>query len=156
MGKGVIKTTGMPQVSPIVQGAINLSLPLTSYLFGTIEDSSAPQGTPIPFIQPFGQQMGIGNRDKVNFETVTINGLTIANGVRLLAKGTIVSINAGNDGGILFDKAMQMNIPFYHPYAQQAGLVAPAPGTATSGTLVNYETVIDPVAGPTAIALVII
>jgi hypothetical protein len=155
MGKGVIKTTGMPQVSPIQPG-LSLSLPPAFYSMGTIQDINNPQLPPIPFIQAFGTQLGLGLNLKVNYETITINGITIANGVKLVNRGEIVSLNTNNDGGTLMDRASQAVIPFYQPYANEMGLVAAVQGGA-NGTMVNFDVVTDTRSGtPVAVALVIV
>lgn len=150
MGKGIIKTTGIPSgttvqttvTTVVATGATATSAsqyngtnPAGQVITGTLDDNSNPVIT-YNFIQPYGAELGLSVGAKVNFDFVTVNGQPVATTVKLLEKGVIESINATNDGGTLKDRALKTSIPFAQPYCKETLLVV--------GSIVNYVTVIDP------------
>jgi|GEM_PF-1747679 hypothetical protein len=157
-GPVIVGPTTSPQ--PVAgSGGFGTNPPPTQTVTGVLQD--ADTGAFINFIQPFGIQLGIAVGVKVNYATVTISGQPIANSLRLLQRGEIMSIDTSGDAnndsvGTLLDKATGNVIPFAMPYCQESGLIPAVPGGA-KGTMVHFETVIDPnTALLTAVALEII
>jgi hypothetical protein len=140
-------------------GAFGTPLPPSQTVTGTLQDIDS--GAIINFIQPFGIQLGIVAGAKVNYVSITVAGQAVANSVRLLQRGEIMSIDTSGDAnndsiGTLLDRATGNIIPFAMAYCQESGLVAAVPGSS-KGTMVHFETVIDPnTALVTAVALEII
>src|SRR5579885_752058 len=115
---GVGTTLNQPsgsQVGPITTKQ-PAGTPLGVTLTGTLTDNANPQGTPINFIQPFGIELGIVVGVKVLYNTVTVNGQVIANCVRLLQRGEILTINPTDDSGLLLDHSSGSTIPYYMAY----------------------------------------
>jgi hypothetical protein len=163
MGKGIVKTTGIPSgttvqttvTTVVATGATATSAsqydgtdPAGQVITGTLDDNSNPAVT-YNFMQPYGAELGLAVGVKVNFNFITVNGQPIATTVTLLEKGVIESINATNDGGTLKDRALKTSIPFAQLYCKETLLVV--------GSVVSYDKVIDPnTAGVVATALVLI
>jgi hypothetical protein len=96
--------------------------------------------------------MGIAVGVKVMYNTVNTSGGVVANMVRLLEKGEILTINQDDTTGTLVDKASGSIIPFAMEFATETGLT-PRAGQ-TKGTMVHFETIVDPNSGNiTAVAL---
>lgn len=159
MGKALIKSTststgGTTGVTTTVastgatgstpQGITN---PPGQVVSGTLEDVQS--GAVINYSQAFGAELGIAVGVKVNYQTVTIGGQTVANVVTLAHRGEVTSINSTNDGGTLTDKATKASIPFAQVGVAESGIVA--------GTKVNFEKIVNPLTGAvTAVALNVI
>jgi hypothetical protein len=148
MGKGIIKgvggsttpvrtviTTEYDGLNPTTSTDGKSTTPPGGVVKGTITDSQS--GASIPFEQPFGMEIGLQDGLKVNYNTVVVNGVTIANCVRFIEKGIVDSVNQTNDGGTIKDKASQSVIPFSQLYVSESGIKVGVP--------VTYDRVIDPV-----------
>jgi hypothetical protein len=158
MGKGIVRTVNNPAggstgigITVSSTGATgSSSQPITNppgqVLSGTITDST---GNPVNFSQSFGAELGIQVNSKVNFTTVTVAGQVIANSVKLVHRGEVLTVNATNDGGTIQDIATGGPIPFAQVYVAESGI--------TQGTKVNYLKIIDPNSGNvTAVALEVV
>jgi hypothetical protein len=170
MAKGIVKgiNTGMQgsttsvgiTTTPSVGGGGSSSInqpssnPPGQIMTGTIEDAANPQLN-ISFSQAYGAEMGLAANVKVNYVTVTVGGQLIANTVRLLQRGEIMSINADDTTGTLLDRSNGNTIPFAQTYANEMGLVARSGNI--KGSMVHFETIVDPTTGQlTAVALEIV
>lgn len=124
-----------------------ITTPPGQVLTGTIQDIQT--NTVINFSQAFGAEIGLQVGSKVNYTTVTCGGQTVANVLKLLHKGEIVTINATDDGGTLLNKASGLTIPFAQSCVAASGILV--------GSKVNFESIVDPVSGQiTAVALEVI
>ncbi|HTB06815.1 MAG TPA: hypothetical protein VK806_07660 [Bacteroidia bacterium] len=157
-GSTIVGTTtstgGGPTVGPVTtsQGSSN---PPGQIMTGTIQDSTNAQLI-VNFAQAYGAALGLDTNVKVNYVTVTVGGQVIANSVRLLQRGEIMSINDDDTTGTLLDKATGNTIPFAQTYANEMGLTGPTV-SGGKGTMVHFETIVDPnTAQLTAVALEII
>jgi hypothetical protein len=161
MGKGVIKTSGIPTSSSpgSAPGAGGTSPFPTNfngpYIVGTIQDIQNPQLV-VNFFQAYGLQMGLNVGEKVNYSTMTVNGQQLAGSVSLVERGEIMSIDSSDDGvGTLLDRATNTVIPFCQVNPVEMGLVAATP--TSKGTRVNFEVVTDAKSGQQiAVALFVI
>ena len=108
-----VTQSGGSQVGPTGFGQPS-SNPPGQIMIGTIEDASNPQLS-VNFSQAFGAELGLVAGVKVNYNTVTVGGQVIANCVRLLQRGEILTINADDTTGTLKDRALGTTIPFAPP-----------------------------------------
>jgi hypothetical protein len=130
------------------------SVPPGTTMSGVIQDIATQQT--YSFTQPFGAELGLVVGAKVNYTTVNISGNNVANSLRLLQRGEILTINADDASGTLLDHANGSTIPWAMVYAAETGLVAQVPG-ASKGTMVHFEIVFSPITGqPTAVSLEIV
>jgi len=159
MGRALVKSTSNPGggstgVSTTVTstGATGsttqgITSPPGQVVTGTLEDVQS--GATINFSQAFGAELGIEVGSKVQYQTASIGGQTVANVVTLSHRGEIVSVNTTNNGGVVLDKATKSNISFAQTGVAESGI--------TAGTKVNYERIINPNTGlVTAVALIVI
>jgi hypothetical protein len=124
------------------------STPPGTVMIGTIQDAANPQLN-VTFTQPFGAELGLVIGAKVNYQTVTINGQLLANSVRLLQRGEVLTLDPDDNGGTLLDKANGVNMQFCMVNTQESGIVV--------GSKVHFETVISPLTAlPVAVAIELI
>lgn len=128
-------------------GSQVMTTPAGQVLTGTLVDNQS--GATVNFEQSLGAEIGIAVDAKVQYQTVTVGGQVIANVVKLVHRGEIVSVNTTNNGGILLDKASNTNIIFQQQYCNESGIAA--------GVKVNFERVINSATGAfTAVALEVV
>lgn len=156
MGKGIVKgintplggTTGVTTTVQLTGASGSTSQGVTNppgqVVTGTLEDIQSSQT--YNFIQPFGAEIGLAVGSKVKYDTVTVNGQTVAVSLVLVHRGEVDTVNANNDGGSLIDKSNGQTIPFAQPYCSELGI--------QKGTKVNFQIVVNPnTGGITAVSL---
>lgn len=84
---------------------------------GTVTDTSTR--TDYPFVQAFGEQLGLVNDMIVQFETVVSAGVTYGTSLNPSEKGTVKSIT--NDAGVLADR-LGNPIDFEQPFLKELGI----------------------------------
>lgn len=88
---------------------------------GTVMDTSTR--TDYPFVQPFGQQLGLQQNSIVQFETVASSGTTYGVSLDPVEKGTIQSINYDLETGVLTDR-LGNTLDFAQNLGKEMGLIA--------------------------------
>lgn len=87
---------------------------------GTVTDTSTR--TDYPFVQAFGEQLGLVNDMIVQFETVVSAGVTYGASLDPVERGTIQSINYDTGIGVLNDR-FGNPIEFEQVFAKEMGIV---------------------------------
>jgi hypothetical protein len=87
---------------------------------GTVTDTASRIN--YPFVQPFGEQLGLQENSIVQFETVQSSGTTYGVSLDPVERGTIQSINYELETGVLTDR-FNNPIDFEQNYGKEMGLV---------------------------------
>lgn len=98
---------------------------------GTVVDTETKKE--YPFVQPYGEQLGLAKDIIVQFETVESAGVTYGSSLNPVEKGTISTINYELGTGVLKDR-IGNSIEFEQAFGKEMGML--------EGSVVRYSMVI--------------